>query len=61
MSENNVPPVVPAGLTEAQIEAISGGASECTPAQLISISSQLTTAYENLVDFASHVIERVRS
>jgi hypothetical protein len=58
MTQNKVPPIAAAVLTQEQIDVISG-AGECTPAQLISITSQLKTAYEDLVDFTSHVIERV--
>jgi len=60
MSENKVPPVAPAGLTDEQIEAISGGGNnECIAANINSITSQLKASYEDLVDLASHVIERV--
>lgn len=57
MSENKVPPLPAGVLTDEQIEAISGGS--CTPAQIIGITTQLKTAYENLIDFTSYVIERV--
>lgn len=40
-----------------QLEKIGGG--ECTPADFIGIIGNLTQAYEGLVDFTSHVIERV--
>ena len=55
MSENktmNAP-----ALTTEQLEKIGGG--ECTPDQYYKIIEGLTDAYENLVGFVSHVIERV--
>ncbi len=45
------------GLTAEQLEKIGGG--DCTPADYIGIVTNLTQAYEGLVDFTSHVIERV--
>ena len=44
-------------LTQQQLEAISGGS--CTAQDFVEISEQLRTAYDNLVDFTSYVIERV--
>ena len=57
MSSNE--PVVPKnlGLSEEQIERISGGS--CTPAEYIEVLGQLKEGYDNLVDFTSYVIERV--
>ena len=40
-----------------QLEKIGGG--DCTPADIVGIVGSLTQAYEGLVDFTSHVIERV--
>ena len=59
MSDNI--PTIPKGLdlTPEQVEAISGGAGSCTAEELVVITGQLKTAYENLVDFTSYVIERV--
>lgn len=57
MSENKVPPIAASILTQEQIEAISGGG--CTVDQVIQISGKLRTAYDDLVDFTSYVIERV--
>jgi hypothetical protein len=57
MSENKVPPIAAAVLTQEQIDAINGGS--CTVADLVGVSSQLRVAYDNLVDFTSYVIERV--
>ena len=45
-------------IPSGQLEQIGGG-GECTPADLISIVGQLTQTYEGLVDFTSHVIDRV--
>ncbi len=45
-------------LTTEQLEKVGGGL-ECSAEQLISIIDGLTGAYESLVDFTSHVIERV--
>ena len=57
MSENKVPPL-PAGiLTEEQIQAVAGGS--CTAEQIVILTNQLKTAYDNLIDFTSYVIERV--
>lgn len=52
-------PVVPKniGLSEEQVERISGGS--CTPADYIEILGHLREGYDNLVDFTSYVIERV--
>jgi hypothetical protein len=44
-------------LTADQLEKIGGGG--CTPADLVTLAGSLTQAYEDLIDFTSHVIERV--
>lgn len=44
-------------LDEAQVEGVGGGG--CTGDDLVNITNSLKQAYENLVDFTSHVIERV--
>jgi hypothetical protein len=44
-------------LDEAQVENVAGGG--CTGSEIVGITESLTRAYENLVDFTSHVIERV--
>ena len=44
-------------LDDAQVESVAGGS--CTTQQLLSITGSLKQAYEDLVDFTSHVIERV--
>ena len=46
-------------LSKEQIEAVSGGDGECTPLQWIEATRELTAAYESLVDFTSHVFDRV--
>jgi hypothetical protein len=46
-------------LDEAQVETVGGGTDHCSPDAILGITSSLTQAYENLVDFTSHVIERV--
>jgi hypothetical protein len=58
MSEDKIPPIAAAILTPEQIESISGGNS-CTVGDYLKMTSQLKTAYEDLVDFTSYVIERV--
>jgi hypothetical protein len=45
-------------LDEAQVEEVAGG-SLCSPEDLVNLTNSLKQAYENLVDFTSHVIERV--
>jgi hypothetical protein len=44
-------------LDETQVEGVGGGS--CTGSDIVGITQSLTQAYENLVDFTSHVIERV--
>ena len=46
------------GLTDAQAESIAGGGL-CSAEDLVNVTSSLIQAYENLVDFTSHVIGRV--
>jgi len=57
MTDKSVPTLPSGILTPEQVEAISGG--ECTPQQIIDILGQLKSSYDTLVDFTSHVIERV--
>jgi hypothetical protein len=54
-------PVVPVGepISPEQANAISGGELQCTIAELGQLSEDLKEIYENLIDFTSHVIERV--
>ena len=58
MSDKPMPPI-PKGLdlTQAQIDAISGG--DCSWTNLGDLTAQLKQSYDNLVDFTSYVIERV--
>ena len=53
-------PIETAGkeLDPAQTETVGGGLS-CTPDELRVFTEQLREMYDNLVDFTSHVIERV--
>lgn len=46
-------------LDGAQVEEVAGGADLCSPDTILAITASLTQSYENLVGFASHVIERV--
>ena len=48
----------PAELDAAAVEGIGGGLS-CSPEDLTRLTASLKESYENLVDFTSHVIERV--
>jgi hypothetical protein len=43
----------------SQDEAATVGGGACTASELVIITTQLTDAYEALIDFTSHVIERV--
>ena len=45
-------------LTTEQVEKVGGGL-ECSPEQVFTAIEGLTNAYESLVGFTSHVIERV--
>ena len=47
-------------LDEAQVTEVSGDLT-CSGDQLIDITRALKESYDNLVDFTSHVIERVLS
>lgn len=46
------------GLSDAQAQTIAGG-DLCSPGEVLGLTGSLIQAYENLVDFTSHVIERV--
>jgi len=46
-------------LDEAQAEEVAGGVDLCDADQYGAIAGSLTENYEKVVDFASHVIERV--
>lgn len=47
--------------TEVAVESLTkvGGGSDCSPQQYIDILGQLTTAYEQLIEFTGYVIGRV--
>jgi hypothetical protein len=57
MSDKPIP-TPPAGLTKEQIDAVSGGL-DCSGSQLVELANNLTEAYEALVDFTSHVFDRI--
>jgi hypothetical protein len=46
-------------LDETQVEEVAGGGDNCAPEQYLAATGSLIQAYENVVDFTSHVIERV--
>jgi hypothetical protein len=43
-------------LSTTQVDAVSGGADSC---DLLGMTNQLQAAYDNLVDTASYIMERV--
>jgi hypothetical protein len=55
MSDKPIP--TPPVLTKEQLDAVSGG--ECSVSDWITATNNLVQAYEALVDFTSHVFERV--
>ena len=46
-------------LTPEQLDKIGGGGDSCTAGEITTIIENLQQNYETLVDFTSHVIERV--
>lgn len=44
-------------ITSEEIKRVGGG--ECTPEEWIKITTELTSAYESLIDFTSYVFSRV--
>ncbi|GEM_PF-2995301 len=48
----------PQPLDATTIDEVGGGLS-CSPEDLTRLTASLKESYENLVDFTSHVIERV--
>lgn len=48
----------PTELDATQAEEVAGGFL-WTPEQVLTMTAQVKQAYENLVDFTSHVIDRV--
>lgn len=60
MSDKPIPTLPGNVLSKDQVQAVSGGDGSCTVVDAtISAIQNLTTAYESLVDFTSHVIERI--
>lgn len=56
MSDKPIP--APGSALDAeQVAAVSGGT--CSPSEVVQFLNNLTHAYETLVDFTSHVMERV--
>ena len=47
-------------LTPEQLESIGGGLA-CSPSEITTLVQDLQQNYDTLVDFTSHVIERVLS
>jgi hypothetical protein len=59
MNETNVATIPGRSeLDQSQVTEVAGG-DLCSPDALVNLTGSLTQAYDNLVDFASHVIERV--
>ena len=46
-------------LDPTQAEGVGGGIDFCSPNDWAALTESFKQSYENLVDFASHVIERV--
>lgn len=46
-------------LEETTLQEVAGGGDLCSADQLVALTGALKESYENLVDFTSHVIERV--
>lgn len=60
MSDTNVSRITDKSeLDPAQAADVGGGLDLCSADSLVALTGSLTSAYENLVDFASHVIGRV--
>ena len=57
MSDKPLPTPPGGNLSADQVQSVSGGS--CTAQDYVTITGQLTSAYESLVDFTSHVIERL--
>ncbi len=57
MSETKSQAANAGNLTPEQVQSVGGG--DCTPGDIIQIIGNLTTAYESLINFTSHVMERV--
>lgn len=48
-----------AELDPSLVEQVGGGGDWCSPSTLVELTAALKQSYENLVDFTSHVIDRV--
>lgn len=60
MTDSNVSKIpVNNELDAAQATEAGGGIDLCNPEIFVQITQSLTQSYENLVDFASHVIGRI--
>lgn len=46
-------------LDQTQAETVGGGLDLCDSNQITALTAALKESYENLVDFTSHVIERI--
>ncbi|MBL0142566.1 MAG: hypothetical protein IPP91_10835 [Betaproteobacteria bacterium] len=46
-------------LDTTQVEEVAGGVNFCTAEEYLTLTESFKSAYENLVDFTSHVIERI--
>ncbi len=59
MSESAIPKSLEANeLNAAQVADVAGG-NLCSPEEFVKLTASFKEAYNNLVDFTSHVIERV--
>jgi hypothetical protein len=56
MSETKTPG---SSLSPDQAENVGGGGLSCSPDEVFTLLGNLTEGYENLINFASYVIERV--
>jgi hypothetical protein len=46
-------------LSPEQAQNVGGGSFSCSPDEILPLIGQLTEGYENLIQFATYVIERV--
>jgi len=59
MNESAIPKTLEANeLSAAQVADVAGG-NLCSADEFVRLTASLKEAYENLVDFTSHVIERI--
>jgi hypothetical protein len=60
MNESDVSKTLDQNVLDAtEIDGVAGAGDTCSAQQLEELTASLTQAYENLVDFTSHVIERI--